>query len=51
VPDDAVMLRRREPGAAQAWRRALRRALVPAFEEGLEVVGVSRDSWYVVSRP
>jgi predicted GNAT superfamily acetyltransferase len=51
VPDDAVSMRRQRPAAAQAWRRALRRALVPAFEEGLEVVGVSRDSWYVVARP
>ncbi|HET6818274.1 MAG TPA: GNAT family N-acetyltransferase [Mycobacteriales bacterium] len=51
VPVDIVGIRRREPGTAQEWRRALRRALVPAFEEGLEVVGVSRDSWYVVARP
>src|SRR3954447_19229614 len=51
VPTDVVGLRRRDPAAAQEWRRALRRALVPAFEEGLEVVGVSRDSWYVVARP
>ena len=51
IPDDVVRLRRQQPEAAQAWRRALRRALVPAFEEGLEVVGVTRDSWYVVTRP
>src|SRR3954454_17210112 len=51
VPGDVVGLRRRDPHAAQAWRRALRRGLVPAFEEVLEVVGVSRDSWYVVTRP
>jgi len=51
LPDDVVALRRGQPTAAQQWRRALRRALVPAFEEGLEVVGVSRDSWYVVARP
>src|SRR3954467_4250769 len=51
VAGDVVGLRRRDPAAAQAWRRALRRALVPAFEEGLEVVGVSRDSWYVVTPP
>ena len=51
LPSDIVGLRHRDPVVAQAWRRALRRALVPAFEEGLEVVGVSRDSWYVVSRP
>ena len=51
VPTDVVTLRRQQPDGAQAWRRALRRALVPAFEEGLEVVGVSRDSWYVLARP
>jgi predicted GNAT superfamily acetyltransferase len=51
VPDDIVTVRHEQPEAAQTWRRALRRALVPAFEEGLEVVGVSRDSWYVVARP
>jgi predicted GNAT superfamily acetyltransferase len=51
VPGDVVGLRRRDPACAQAWRRALRRALVPAFEEGLEIVGVSRDSRYVVARP
>ena len=51
LPSDIVGLRHRDPAAAHEWRRALRRALVPAFEEGLEVVGVSRDSWYVVSRP
>jgi predicted GNAT superfamily acetyltransferase len=51
VPDDVVTMRHSRPAAAQEWRRALRRALVPAFEEGLEVVGVSRDSWYVLTRP
>lgn len=51
VPDDVVALRREQTESAQEWRRALRRALVPAFEEGLEVVGISRDSWYVVARP
>ena len=51
VPRDVVAIRRRDPAAAQSWRRQLRRALVPAFEEGLEVVGVSRDSWYVLARP
>jgi predicted GNAT superfamily acetyltransferase len=51
VPDDVVTMRHSRPAASQEWRRALRRALVPAFEEGLEVVGVSRDSWYVLTRP
>jgi predicted GNAT superfamily acetyltransferase len=51
LPSDIVALRRSDPETAQSWRRALRRALVPAFEAGLEVVGVTRDSWYVVRRP
>jgi len=50
VPRDIVLVRHDAPPLAQEWRRALRRALVPAFEAGLEVVGVSRDSWYVVAR-
>ena len=41
VPLDIVELRHRDPGLAKAWRLALRETLVPAFEEGLEVVGVT----------
>jgi predicted GNAT superfamily acetyltransferase len=51
VAADIVTLRRADPVTAQSWRRVLRRALVPAFEAGLEVVGVSRDSHYVLARP
>lgn len=51
VPDDIVGLRRRDPAAARAWRLALREALASAFADGLEVLGVSRDCWYVLARP
>lgn len=51
LPSDIVRLRRDEPTLARSWRLGLREALVAAFADGLEVVGVSRDSWYVVARP
>ena len=51
VPPDVVDLRHREPQLATAWRHALREALVAAFADGLEVVGVGRDGWYVLERP
>ena len=51
VPTDIVELRHREPGLARSWRLALRETLLPAFADGLEVVGVGRDGWYVVERP
>ena len=51
VPADVVDLRHRDPGLAQSWRLALRETLVAAFADGLEVVGVDRDGWYVVERP
>jgi predicted GNAT superfamily acetyltransferase len=51
VPDDVVALRRIRPELAREWRLALREALTAAFADGLEVVGVSRDSTYVLARP
>jgi len=50
VPDDVVALRLREPRLAASWRLALREAMVAAFADGLEVVGVSHDGWYVLER-
>lgn len=50
IPRDIVQLRRQNPALARSWRLALRQVLVAAFADGLEVVGVSRDSWYVVAR-
>lgn len=51
APEDIVVLRQTEPALAQAWRMAMREALTAAFADGLEVVGVTRDLWYVVARP
>lgn len=50
VPADVVALRGRDPKLALAWRIALREALVGAFADGLEVVGVGPDGWYVLER-
>jgi predicted GNAT superfamily acetyltransferase len=51
LPRDIVEMRHDAPGLAREWRLALREALVSAFSDGLEVVGVSRDSCYVVGHP
>lgn len=51
VPVDVVELRRRDPALAREWRLALREVLVAAFADGLEVIGVNHDGWYVVGRP
>lgn len=48
LPADIVSLRTTQPDAAAKWRVALRDALRPALDSGLEVVGVTRDSWYVL---
>jgi predicted GNAT superfamily acetyltransferase len=51
LPRDIVEIRREDAALAREWRLALRQALVAAFSDGLEVVGVSRESCYVVARP
>lgn len=51
VPADAVDVRRADPARSREWRHALRHALVGAFAGGFEVTAVSRDGWYVISRP
>ena len=51
LPDDIVAVRHRDADLARAWRLALREVLVAAFADGLEVVGVDRDGWYVLGRP
>jgi predicted GNAT superfamily acetyltransferase len=50
LPRDIVGMRAANATLAHAWRRALRAVLVPAFADGLEIVGVTRGSWYVVGR-
>jgi predicted GNAT superfamily acetyltransferase len=51
LPTDIVAVRRRDVDLARAWRLALREALVGAFADGLEVVGVDRAGSYVLGRP
>jgi predicted GNAT superfamily acetyltransferase len=51
LPRDAVALRHENPARAASWRRTLRAVLLPAFDDGCAVVGVTRDSCYVVARP
>jgi predicted GNAT superfamily acetyltransferase len=51
VPTDIVALRQQDPALARAWRQALRDVLVPAFADGLAVVAVTRDAWYLLARP
>jgi predicted GNAT superfamily acetyltransferase len=48
VPRDVVTLRHATPDLARAWRRALRDSLTAAFADGLAVIGVGRDSTYVL---
>jgi len=50
VPTDIVDVRLRDPRLAGSWRLALRDAMVSAFADGLEVVGVAHDGWYVLER-
>lgn len=51
LPRDIVEMRRDDAQLARDWRLALRQALTDAFRDGLEVVGVSRSSCYVVALP
>ncbi|HEX4654889.1 MAG TPA: GNAT family N-acetyltransferase [Mycobacteriales bacterium] len=51
LPTDIVDVRHQDPTLARAWRLGLREVLVPAFADGLEVVGVDRSGWYVLGRP
>jgi predicted GNAT superfamily acetyltransferase len=50
LPADGVALRQSDPALARIWREALRSVLLPAFADGWEVVGVTRDSWYLLAR-
>jgi predicted GNAT superfamily acetyltransferase len=49
VPDDIVVLRRREPELARTWRYAVRAALRDAMSAGYRVTAVTRDGWYLLS--
>lgn len=50
LPRDIVALRHSDRLLARAWRRVVRDILVPAFADGYEVTGVTRDAWYVLAR-
>jgi predicted GNAT superfamily acetyltransferase len=48
TPPDIVELRRSDPSAVSAWRRATREALATALGVGRRVVGFTRDGSYVI---
>jgi predicted GNAT superfamily acetyltransferase len=50
VPPDAEGLRRTDPGAAKAWRAALREVLGGLLADGARVTGFDRAGWYVVEQ-
>jgi predicted GNAT superfamily acetyltransferase len=50
VPRDVEALRAADPGAARAWRRAVRDVLGGLLAERARVTGFARDGWYVVER-
>lgn len=51
LPADIEGLRRTDPGAARAWRQALREVLGGLMARGARVVGFHRKSSYVVRLP
>lgn len=50
VPEDIEALRKAEPGAAKAWRLAVREVLGGLLGEGARVTGFHAKQFYVVSR-
>lgn len=48
IPKDVVTLRKRDPEAAHAWRRALRQSLGVALQNGHRAVAITRSGWYVL---
>jgi predicted GNAT superfamily acetyltransferase len=50
VPEDIVALRHQDAAGGQRWRAAVRDVLGGALGRGLEIQGMSRDGWYVLSR-
>jgi predicted GNAT superfamily acetyltransferase len=51
VPEDIERLRQEDPGAAKAWRLAMREVLAGLLAEGARVTGFHNRSCYVVARP
>jgi predicted GNAT superfamily acetyltransferase len=50
VPEDIERLRRTDPGAAKAWRHAVRETLGAMLAEGRKVTGFHDKSYYVVEK-
>ncbi|MFG2802788.1 chorismate synthase [Streptomyces pseudovenezuelae] len=50
VPEDVVRLRAADPALALRWRRAVREVFTEAFAQGFRATGMSRDSWYTLTR-
>ncbi|TDW14259.1 GNAT family N-acetyltransferase [Kribbella kalugense] len=50
VPPDVEGLRRTDPGAAKAWRTALREVLGGLLADGAVVTGFDRSGWYVLEK-
>ena len=48
TPDDVVVLRRTDPGAARRWRLRIREELGGRMAHGGAVVGFTRDGDYLV---
>jgi predicted GNAT superfamily acetyltransferase len=48
VPTDIEGLRRRDPGLAARWRRAVGEALPAALGAGYRIAGISRDGFYAL---
>ncbi|MEV8635479.1 GNAT family N-acetyltransferase [Streptosporangium sp. NPDC051023] len=51
VPADIETLRRTDPGAARAWRQAVREILGGLMEQGAQVTGFHQKTSYIVHRP
>ncbi|MEU7898051.1 GNAT family N-acetyltransferase [Nonomuraea sp. NPDC049152] len=51
VPADVETLRRQDPGAAKAWRHAVRDVLGGLLQDGARVTGFHAKAHYVVERP
>ena len=49
TPADVVALRRDDPGRALEWRAAVREVLLPAFEHGCRITGMTGGGDYVVT--
>jgi predicted GNAT superfamily acetyltransferase len=50
LPEDITALRQTQPDVAAEWRLAVREALVAAFSDGFEIVGISPAGGYVLER-